>query len=117
MASPRRTPRFPRTAGFVPSRRNYIAWAFWSLLFMLLLAAFTDMILCGVEEDLKPVEICGYCDWRARYPDRFRPGCGGEYGPPNRYCPTCQREWGAFHPYYLKWLRDPIRNEFGRLHF
>lgn len=111
-----RSHRFPRCAEFTRSRTNYAAWAFWCGLILLTLIVVTDMVLCGVEEDLKPIEECGYCTWHAKYPDRVRPGCGGEYGPPNRVCPTCGREWGAFHPYYLKWLRDPIRNEFGRWH-
>jgi hypothetical protein len=117
MSSRIRNRRFARTAEFVRRPRNYYAWAFWCGLLLFLLGAFTDMILCGIEEDLKPAEICGYCEWRAKNPNRIRPGCGGEYGPPNRYCPECKREWGAFHPYYLKWFRDPIRDQFGRLHF
>jgi hypothetical protein len=45
MAWQHRIRRFPRTAPFIRSRRNTLAWAFWCGLLVRLLAAFREMIL------------------------------------------------------------------------
>src|SRR5436189_1764185 len=98
MSSPVRRNRFPRRGD--PVRRNYYLWAFWSGLLLLLLIAFTDMVLCVVEEEFKPPEVCVSCGWDEK--PHIRWGCLGEYDPPNRICPTCGRQWGSYFPYYLQ---------------
>src|SRR5437762_2809961 len=111
--------RWPRPARPIQRSRTetILLFGLWGALGLFLAAAFLDMILCEVEEKTKPAEICTFCWWRSAHPDEFRPGCSGEFGPANRICPTCNREWGAYHPYYLKWFRDPIRSRFGRFQF
>jgi len=108
MQSQRRAHRFPLTAGATRGPRNYVACAFYGVILLLLMTVTADMVLCEVEEELKPPENCTSCN------DRLR-SCG-YYGPPNRSCPACGREWSSYRPYYLRWLRDPIRTAFGSIH-
>ena len=116
MDSDRRRNRFPRTASFRKTPLNRSAGIVGGLIGLFLGAAFLDMFLCEIEEDLKPEEVCKFCSWSAGIPNRFPPGCG-YHGPANRFCPACNREWSDFKPYYLKWLRGPIRSCFGQFTF
>ena len=111
--------RLPRTTSLrsTKSTETVIHSGVLAVVLGFLMIAVLDIALCELEETTQPSKLCTFCDWTLKHPDRFRPGCSGEFGPANRVCPTCNRQWGDFDPYYLEWLRGPIRSAFGRLHF
>ena len=110
----KRAHRFPRVAEFARTPKNLLAWTVSASIALFLLLGLTEMAVCGVEEEIKPERICFRCAI-----DSGLPVEGDEFWaiPANRTCPVCRRVWGDYRPYYWKRLRDPIRKEFGILHF
>lgn len=112
--------RFPRLAPFARTPRNPLVWTVGAILTIALLIAATDMIACLIEEVVKPEMVCRRCSLNEALfgTGSYRPSPGRETSAvaPNRICPNCGRLWGDYNPYYLKWMREFIREEFGRLY-
>jgi hypothetical protein len=91
-----------------------VVWAIGTAIVLLLLSAFAEMAISGVEEELKPERICSSCALNCGVPVE-----GDEivWLAPNRTCPVCFRVWGDYQPYYFQDLRRPIRRKFGIVTF
>ena len=98
---------------------RFSVWTIGGVLALGLLLAATDMIACGIEEIVKPEMMCGSCNAQhvlfGSGGTRPAPGRENSLFAPNRRCPACSRDWSDDNPYYWKWLRQPIRDELGRL--
>ena len=112
--------RLHRGASFSTTPKNLLVWTIGGTLGFLLLIAFTDMLLCGIEEAIRPEMLCSRCAFDVAWPLRTS-AAGREtstsFVAPNRTCPGCCRRWSDYNPHYWEWLRDPIRDQFGRLEF
>lgn len=117
----KRKDRFPRCATFSVTRPNPIVWTIGALLTLGLLLAAMDMVACGIEEIIKPEMLCRDCNAQDVLfgSGIYRPALGRKTSSfaPNRSCPVCACDWCDYNPYFWKWLRQPIRDEFGRLEF
>jgi len=113
--------RLRRNVPFSVTPKNPVVWTIGGLLLLCLFLAATDMIACGIEEILKPEMLCRRCNAQDVLfgSGVYRPAPGREnsFFAPNRHCPVCTRDWCDYNPYYWRGLRQPIRDEFGRLEF
>jgi hypothetical protein len=110
----KRAHRFPRVSEFTPTRKNLLVWTIGGAIALFLLLGLVEIAICAVEEVNKPERICFRCAINSGQSVE-----GDEFWAivPNRTCPVCGRVWGDYRPYYWKPLRDPIRREFGIVHF
>jgi len=110
----KRVHRYPRCAEFGRTPKSLAVWTIGGAIALFLLAGVGEIVVCGIEEELKPERICYRCALNSGVPIE-----GDEFYAitPNRTCSACRRVWGDYRPYYLRKLRDPLRDEFGIVHF